>query len=122
MAQQDFAIGFCAVNGNVLTLINSIERETDSGQQRIDTLQGLSGWTPGSGSVKITIGYLCPIGGTEERFQQMCALGEYVTVQLGWGPSAYVGVGKFLTDKMSQSANAAAEGSINWEGELKPIE
>jgi hypothetical protein len=119
---QDHAIGVIFFDGNPLTEITSIERTTESGQQRIDTIQGLAGWTPGPGSVAITVGYAIPIGGTEDEFQEKCVVGSYVTIQLGWGPKAYVGTGKILRDKTSQSASASAEGSFDWEGESKKIE
>jgi hypothetical protein len=122
MALQDHAIGRCFFDGNPLTEVTSLERTTESGQQRIDTLEGLAGFSPGPGSVSCTIGYAIPIGGTEDEFQEKCVDGAYVMIQLGWGPKAYVGIGKIITDKTSQSATAAAEGSFDWVGEFKKIE
>lgn len=122
MALQDHAIGQCFFDGNPLVGVTSLKRTTDSGQQSIDTLQGLAGFSPGPGRVKCSIGYTHPIGGTEDEFQEKCVDGAYVLIQLGWGPKAYVGVGKIITDEMSQSATAAAEGSFDWEGEFKKIE
>jgi hypothetical protein len=105
-----------------LSKATSIEQVTDAGNIRIDTLSGMSGFSDGAGSVKVNIGYAIPLGGPEFPFQQACANKAYVTVQLGVGAEAYVGTGKINTETVSQSTNAASEGKIEWEGELKARE
>jgi len=105
-----------------LEMCQSIEKVTESGNIRVDTLQGLAGWSDGSGSVKLNLTYWVPKGGPEFPFQQACAAKAYVTVQVGVGSEAYVGSGKINTETVSQSTNAAVEGKIEWEGELKARE
>lgn len=123
MALQDYAKLNLAYNGNWLEQITSVQHATNSGQQRIDLLnEGLGGFTPGSGDVTITVGYAIPIGGTEDDFQQHCATGAYVTLQIVQGRHDYTGRGKITENSASQSVGAAAEGSFTWVGELKPFE
>jgi hypothetical protein len=110
-------------NGNLLEWITSLDISTDSGQNKIDLLnQGLGGFTPGSGLVTISVGFAVPIGGTEDDFQQDCANGTYVTSQVVCGKKSYIGRGKLMSCKISQSVNGSTEGSFEWTGELKPFE
>lgn len=96
---------------------------TDAGLQRVDTLiEGFTGWSDGSGSVTLTIGFVIPIGGPEAEFQQHCARKEIVECEFFVGALTYVGRGKVKTVRFSQSVNAAAEGTAEWEGQIKPIE
>jgi hypothetical protein len=123
VALQDYAKLAILYNGNALTQLTSLEHETNSGQQRIDLLnEGLSGFTPGSGDCTINIGYAVPIGGAEATFQEDCASGTYVTLQMFQGVKSYIGRGKILNNKVSQSTNNPVEGTCQWLGELKPIE
>ncbi len=120
--QQDYARLACFYQNNALTQVTSIALNTESGQQRVDLLnEGLGGWTPGSGSVSIEIGFVVPIGGQEDEFQEDCATGAYVTMQIPIGRKSYIGKGKVTSVKISQSTNASTEGSFTWEGELKPL-
>ena len=122
MAQQDYFKVSAFLDGQYMLQVTSIERETDSGQQRVDLLnEGLGGFTPGSGSVKITVNYAVPIGGPEFDYHDMCVEGRYISMQLPLGAKDYIGVGKVLTDKVGQSTGASTEGTITWEGELKPL-
>jgi hypothetical protein len=95
---------------------------TNGGQQRVDILnEGLGGFTPGSGDVTVTIGFAIPIGGTEATFQEDCSNGSYIDLQIPIGKKDYVGRGKLESVSMSQSVNAAAEGTFTWIGELAPL-
>jgi len=103
--------------------MTSIELTTNSGQQRVDLLnEGLGGFTPGSGDVTISGGFAIPIGGQEFPFQETCADGSYVTMQVPVGGSDYIGSGKILDVSISQSVNANTEGSFTWTGELLPLQ
>ena len=122
MALQDFAKLAVFYNGNALTRVTSISLDTESGEQRVDLLnEGLSGFTPGSGSVSISVGFVVPIGGTEDTFQEDCATGKYITLQVPVGRKSYIGKGKLMSVKISQSTNANVEGTFEWSGELKPL-
>ena len=121
MALQDYAKGYVMMDGNPLAEVTSIERVTESGQQEIETLEnGLSGFTPGGGRLRQTIGYVVPIGGTEDTFQKKCVKGSYVQIQCGFGPESTVSTGKIMTDTTSQSVGANVEGSFEWLG--PPVE
>jgi hypothetical protein len=121
--QQDYAKLNAFYNQQYLQQLSSISHVTDSGQQPVNLLnEGLGGFTPGSGSCTIKLGFLVPIGGTEVPYQQDCANGAYVTFQIGCGSVGYIGTGKLMNCEIGQSVGAATEGSIEWHGELKPME
>lgn len=111
------------VGGTTLIEVTSIQMTTNSGQNRVDLLnEGLAGFTPGSGDVSLNISFAVPRGGQEFPFQQKCATGAYVTMQVQIGDTQYVGLGKFLDVAINQSVNASVEGTANWLGELKAVE
>lgn len=121
-AQQDYSQLKCFINGNPLIQITSLSKATNAGLQRIDLLnEGLGGFSNGSGDVTIEIGYVVPIGGTEEEFDRMCAGHEFVDMQMFLGRQSYAGRGKIENNSVSQSVNAAVEGKLTWLGELKPF-
>jgi hypothetical protein len=123
LAIQDYANLSIFYNGNALTQITSISHTTESGQQRVDLLnEGVGGFTPGSGSCEIEVGFVVPIGGLEDTFQEDCANGTYVTLQIPIGSKDYIGRGKLMNVKISQSTGAVTEGTWTWTGQLKPIE
>jgi hypothetical protein len=122
MAQQEYARLGVFYNGAWLEQVTSVELTTNSGNQRVDLLnEGLGGFTPGSGDVSITIGFVIPIGGTELTFQEDCANRVFVDLQIPVGKKDYVGRGKLESVSMSQSVNAAAEGTFSWTGEIAPL-
>jgi hypothetical protein len=123
MAVQDYANLGILYNGNPLTQITSISHTTESGQQRVDLLnEGVGGFTPGAGSCEIEVGFVVPIGGLEDTFQQDCVNGTYVTLQVPIGSKDYIGRGKLMTCRISQSTGAVTEGTWTWTGQLKAIE
>lgn len=122
MAFTDFIKLSVFYNGNVLTSLTSISFTTEGGHQRVDLLnEGLAGFTPGSGSVEIEIGFAIPIGGTQEPFQQHCSDGVIVEMQVPVGNVDYIGLGKIMHVKFSQSTSQNVEGSFLWSGQLKPM-
>lgn len=111
------------MKGNVLVAITSIEATWNSGQNRIDLLnEGLSGFTPGSGDVTIDLGFAVPIGGLEENYTEILVTGEYITMQVFIGSKDFVGNGKIITCKISQSTNEAVQGTLQWMGECKALQ
>jgi len=119
---QDHARLAIFIEGTYMVEMTSIEITTNSGQQRVDTLEGLAGFTPGSGDVTVTCGFAIPIGGQEYPFQETCADGSYVAIQIPIGAKDYVGKGKFQDVGISQSVNANTEGTFTWVGELTPLQ
>lgn len=118
-ALQDGASLKVFVNGNPLEYVTSISRTTEAGIQRIETLEGLAGFTNGSGAVTIELGFSVPIGGTEVDFHGMAARREYVDMQVFEGRRSYAGRGKFENVSISQSVGGATEGTVSWTGELR---
>lgn len=120
---QDHARLAILVDQFVQIEITSIQMTTNSGQNRVDLLnEGLAGFTPGSGDVSLQIGFAVPKGGQEYPWQQKCATGEYVAMQVVIGAQQYAGLGKFLDVTINQTVNASVEGTANWLGELKPVQ
>lgn len=120
---EDFSNLSVVVDGDYLAKVTGVQKRTESGQLAVDLLnEGLGGFTPGSGRVRITISYSVPIGGAEFDFATAVAEGEYHTVQVPVGSKTYVGLGKFIDDDLGQSTNSSTEGSVSWEGELKKMQ
>lgn len=101
---------------------SSISVSFDSGAQRVDTLEGLAGKTPGAGSVSISITAAVPAGGPEYDWLSACADGNYENIVVPFGAKAYTGNGWFQTAGGSQSVNANTETTCEWVGELKPLQ
>lgn len=123
MAMQDYGRLGVFYNDSLLTQVTSINHTTTSGNQRVDLLnEGLGGFTPGSGECSIEVGFVVPAGGTEEEFQQDCANRAFVKMQIPIGSKDYIGTGKLETVSFQQSVNGTLEGTLNWIGELAPLE
>ena len=123
MALQEHATLRVFVNQTYLVELTSITFRTESGQIRVETMEGLAGFTPGSGVCTVALGLAVPIGGQEFPFQQSCADGDLVDIQIPIGQEgSYAGRGKIMDVEFSGSVNANTEESVNWEGELKTIE
>ena len=106
------------VNGVFLVTPSSISVEFDSGAQRVDTLEGLAGKTPGSGSVTINCTCAVPLGGPEADFFENCVEGAYADLQVPFGAKSYIGTGWYQTAQISQSVNANTEVQFTWMGQL----
>lgn len=120
MALQDGANIPVFVDGTALTTVTQINKETDTGVQPIFTINnGLAGFSGGAGSITITVNVWIPIGGLEYDFETKAAERALVDFQIGVGAKAYSGRGKIINCNVSQSAQAASEGSFTWQGELK---
>lgn len=122
MALQEHASLRAFVDGTYLVELTSITFRTESGQIRVETMEGLAGFTPGSGVCTVELGLAIPIGGQEHGFQQLCAQGAYVAIQIPVGQEgSYAGKGKIMNVELRQSVNASAEQTVSWEGELGEI-
>jgi hypothetical protein len=85
-------------------------------------MDGLGGFSSGSGAVTIEVGFAVPIGGTEFDFQQDCANRAYVDFQVFVGRHSYAGKGKIENVSISRSSGASTEGTFTWTGELRPFD
>ncbi len=71
----------------------------------------------------MTVNLGIPISGQEHNVQQKLVKGSLVDIQIPIGNGgSFAARGKILSGGASQSANAAAEQSFTWEGELKEIQ
>lgn len=122
MALQDYAQLKGFYNDSPITQVTSLEVVTEAGNQRVELLEGLGGYTHAGGTVTINVGFVVPIGGQEFNFQQDCANHAFVKLQIFIGRNSYAGLGKIDSVNISQSVGAVAEGSFTWTGELKPFE
>lgn len=122
MSQQDGAFIKLFVNGSPITRLSSIERTTEAGVVRIESLEGLLGFNNGTGQVTLQFTYPIMIDGHEVDIHGMAARREYVEVQVFEGAQSYVGKGKLERASSSQSVGSPAEATANWTGELKPPE
>ncbi len=118
MAQQDGAFMKLLVNGSPVTRLSSIERTTEAGVVRIETLEGLAGFNNGTGQVTIKFTYPIMIDGHEVPIHRMASNREYVEVQVFEGNETYVGKGKLERASSSQSVGSPAEATADWTGEL----
>ena len=118
MAQQDGAFIKLLVNGTAVTRLSSIERTTEAGVVRIETLEGLAGFNNGTGQVTLQFSYPIMIDGHEVDIHGMAARREYVDVQVFEGAQSYAGRGKLERASSSQSVGSPAEATANWTGEL----
>jgi hypothetical protein len=122
-AQSDFAKLACFYNGSYLAYTTSVSLGGESGQQRVELLnEGLGGFTPGSGAVTISIGFAIPIGGTEQPFWDHMQSGAYVDLQVPIGGVDYIGTGKITTVNFEQSVGSPTSGTLEWTGELLPLQ
>ena len=123
MALVEYARLPLFLDGTHITQLTSVEAEWDSGQQRVDLLhEGLGGFTPGSGSVNVNVGFAVPIGGVEYPYIKRLHAGQYVDVQLGIGADVLAARGKIMSARVSQSVNASVEGSCSIMCEFNPAE
>ena len=123
MALQDYARAVVFFDGRQVKLAESWDLELESGQQPILILnEGLGGFTPGAGQANFGGTLYVPVGGFEEPVDEWVVDGNYVTVQFGVGPNAYVGNGKFTNVKISQSTNQALQVTFQWVGEKKKFD
>jgi hypothetical protein len=119
----DYARQVVFINNVEATLAESFEMKTESGEQPILILnEGLAGFTPGAGQTTISGTLYVPVGGFQIDVQSFCANGEYVPIQYGVGPVAYVGTGKFTEVTISGGVNEPVKVQFTWLGEKKAME
>ena len=123
MAQTDFAKMAVFVDGGSIKMITSCELAVDAQNQRIDVMnEGLAGFSSGSGSVTINLGFVVPIGGLEVDYWGKCVRREYVEFQVWVGGAKYAGRGKIDTCDISQQTNSPTDGKLTWTGEFREFE
>ncbi len=109
-------------NGAYLEQITSVTLRGENGIQRVELLnEGLGGFSPGSGTTTIEIGFSIPITGQEQDFWDDMESEALVDMQMGVGPKSYAGRGKLENVEISRSTGQAVEGTFNWTGPLKGL-
>ena len=117
-ALQDHARLKLLINGVFQIKPSSISVSLDSGAQKVETLEGLAGKTPGAGMCKITGTCAVPLGGPEYDFMTTCVNGQYISMQVPFGVKSYIGNGWIQTADLSQSTGQSTELKFEWEGEF----
>jgi len=121
MPLQDHLRLALLINGVFQLKPSSLEIEWDSGAQRVDTLEGLAGKTPGSGTTNISATGAVAISGPEFDYFSACQRGDYVDMQVPLGFKGYIGNGWFQTAGISQSVNGNTEFKFSWTGEFSKL-
>jgi len=99
--------------------VTSISVNGQSGQQAIETLDGLAGFSDGSQRVEIDIEEAVLLGSDQHLdVIDKCANGEYVDMQLPAGIRSLVSRGKFDTFTLGQSTGNATNFSAKFIGEF----
>lgn len=123
MALTKFARTAIALDGTWLKFLTSASMVTDGGKTPINLLEeGLAGFSPGSGSVTVTLGYALPMGGQEYPYQQKVTRDEDVQLQIRWGAEQYAALGQLTNDEKNRNVDAPTEGTVNWTGVLDEME
>lgn len=94
----------------------------NSGAQRVDTLEGFAGKTPGSGDIQITANWAVEIGGLEVPLFDYVAEGSYHEIQIPLGTKSLITQGYFDTAGISQSTNASTEATATFMGEIQKLQ
>ena len=110
-------------NGTAMEQNTSISMRTESGIVPVETmLEGLAGFTIGSGRVTLEIAYNIPATGTEFDFQEDAAEHIDVLMQISRGGKSYAGIGKIENVDENQSSGETLSGTFTWIGPLQKLE
>jgi len=122
MAQGDYGKMSMWIDENKLVQITSIEKVTDAGNIAVYILnEGLGGFTDGSGSVNVNIGYVVPRTGFEFEFDRAVEEKTYHNVQISISGKSAIVTGKFMTNNISQSTDASVAGTTSFMGDLQAL-
>lgn len=119
MALQDHLALRLLVDGVFQLKATNVQVTMNSGAQRVDTLEGFAGKTPGSGDIQVTANWAVEIGGPECDLFQWVAEGSYHEVQIPIGTQSIMTQGYWDTSGISQSTNASTEMTGTFIGELQ---
>ena len=120
--QKDFAKVRCWIDGDFAIQLLSVSLRTDAGNIPVNLMnEGLAGFTDGSGSQSISITYAIPRSGMEFNFQRACVERGYHSIQISVAGQAGVFRGKFSDNEISQSADSATQGTVNFVGEFTAL-
>jgi len=101
------------VNGSYQVKTQSITVNGVSGNQAVETLEGLVGKTPGAKRANLSATFAVETGGLEFDFWSTCSKGDYIDLQVPIGAKSIIG-GAWIDDcSLSGSSGASTEFSIN---------
>lgn len=107
------------IDGLIQVKLTNATVSLDSGNQPVETLEGLAGKTPGSGRVEINATWVIEPGGPETDVFQHVFDGTIHEIQIPVGAKSLVSRGWFQTSGISQSVNANTEVTATFTGDLK---
>lgn len=118
MALEDHLRLKLLIDGVFQIKVSNVEVQFMSNNQKVETLEGLAGKTPGSGEVRITGRVAVPVGGPEFDTFSAVVDGTYHDLQVPFGVKSYIGTGWFDDTGISQAVNAGTEQAFTWIGEF----
>lgn len=122
MTLEDSAELELIVDGDKQITMQEISLNGESGNNLIETLEGLAGFSNGSEKVTISGSGFIPAGGLEFNYFNTMSKKDIHTLQIPVGALTYRGQGKFMTTDIKQATNAAADFSFTWVGECTLLE
>ncbi len=108
------------VDGVIQVKLTNFTINGDSGNQAVETLEGLAGKTPGSGRIEVNGTWAIEPGGPELDVFEFVEDGSIHEIQVPVGVKSLVTRGWFQTFGLSQSVNANTEVTATFTGDLKP--
>jgi hypothetical protein len=115
MANNEYALLKLFIDGRVVKNISEIGQKTNSGIVPIKVLNyGFVGISKGAGDIQITGTMFVPSGGFEEPVQTWAVEGSEHSIQLGCGPSDFVGSGWFSETDLKQSVDQGTQISFTF--------
>jgi hypothetical protein len=112
----------CLVDGVKQIKVTQVRVSPKGQNQKVETLEGLVGKTPGSKFVEVSANWALPISGLEFDVVGAIADGSYHEVQVPLGSKSFVAKGWFEEGEIGQSTNANTEVSATFIGELVPLQ
>ncbi len=122
MALSDHMRMAVLIDGVFQTTVQDVQVNGTSGNQIVETLQGLAGKTPGSKMLTITGKWAVPVTGLETGLIAAVANGSYHEIQVPVGEETIVSSGWFDEFTLGGSTGQSTEFSATFKGELNAPE
>lgn len=122
MALSDHMRMAIVVDGVFQLTVQDVQVNGTSGNQIVETLQGLAGKTPGNKMLTMTGKWAVPITGLETNLLASVANGTYHEIQIPVGDVTIVSSGWFDEFTLGGSTGQSTEFSATFKGELNAPE
>ena len=116
MALRDHLKLKVLINQRTQAEITQVEVTLDSGAQKVETMEGLVGKTPGATSIEISGRWAVPTGGLEFDFLSAANDGTYHEIQIPVGTKTIVTQGWFQQAGISGGVNSNTEANMQFVG------